>query len=447
MEAQQWWKRNPDANVVIVTGERSGLVVVDIDPRHGGDVMWQGVEEEHDIPDTLTARTPGGGWHLYFRHPGHRVKGLVGVLEGVDIRGDGSVVLAPPSNNFSFRNGSWVPTEYEWDDYAHEIAPMPPIIDKLIEDYESRGGGDATRKQVDFQTVLDSDAARVRQGYRNQMMAAIAGHFAGRGKSEDEVMVLCVGLNTQKFQPPLEREEVARVVASIMRMENEKRKGREHAEQLLDDVAESVEQHTPEEMLFDAAGLWDPVGVTEVTDWLVLIGDEIEYVLVTPENEVSLGDDLLNQAEVRRQLLNHLKVLMPMGKDERESWPKRALALRKTAREKIVESSTAAERLEEWVEEFVKWSPPKEWEPDERRRALDSGPILYHGKSGEPRLVLRVQTFLHYVQMLEGPRTVERRDLRKLMLRAGWTDAHVSVADGGTVRAMRQPDEDPEAAE
>lgn len=88
-----WWQRWPQANIGIRTGRKSGLVVIDVHPRHGGDVS------RLDLPPTLMARTPGGGWHLYYRHPGGWVpcdnKGKLG--PGIDVRADGGYVVAPPS--------------------------------------------------------------------------------------------------------------------------------------------------------------------------------------------------------------------------------------------------------------------------------------------------------------------------------------------------------------
>lgn len=93
-----WFERWPDANVAIVTGRRSGLVVVDVDPRHGGDASLAAFEREHaPLPATVESLTGGGGRHVYFRHPGGRAPNRVGLLPGIDVRGDGGCVVAPPS--------------------------------------------------------------------------------------------------------------------------------------------------------------------------------------------------------------------------------------------------------------------------------------------------------------------------------------------------------------
>jgi hypothetical protein len=103
-----WFERWPDANVAIVTGRLSGLVVVDIDPRHGGDRSLGAFEAEHGrLPATVESLTGGGGRHLYFAHPGTRTPNRVNVLPGIDVRGDGGCVVAPPSVHPSGRPYGW----------------------------------------------------------------------------------------------------------------------------------------------------------------------------------------------------------------------------------------------------------------------------------------------------------------------------------------------------
>ena len=62
---RQWWTQWPDANVGICTGKLSGLVVVDIDWRNGGDLSREQLDDWPNTPEVLT----GGGGHAYFRYP------------------------------------------------------------------------------------------------------------------------------------------------------------------------------------------------------------------------------------------------------------------------------------------------------------------------------------------------------------------------------------------
>jgi putative DNA primase/helicase len=104
----KWWTRWPDAEVAIAAGADSGLVIVDADTKNGGlDSL-----DRLDVPETTRARTPSGGVHVYFEHPGERVKTLRhphGPAPGLDVRGDGrdgsgvgGYVLAPPSTGYSW---------------------------------------------------------------------------------------------------------------------------------------------------------------------------------------------------------------------------------------------------------------------------------------------------------------------------------------------------------
>jgi hypothetical protein len=94
-----WWRRWPRANLAAITGRVSGVIVLDVDPRHGGDRALAELEREHgDLPWLAVVETPSGGQHLYFAHPGGRVANSAGRIgAGVDVRGDGGIALLPPS--------------------------------------------------------------------------------------------------------------------------------------------------------------------------------------------------------------------------------------------------------------------------------------------------------------------------------------------------------------
>lgn len=107
--ARSWWQRWPDAGVAIVTGAVSGLVVVDVDGDEGVAAL-KALEAEHGaLPRTRLAQTGGGGWHLLFAHPGVEVRNSAGRLgPGLDVRGDGGYVIAPPSPHPSGSTYRWI---------------------------------------------------------------------------------------------------------------------------------------------------------------------------------------------------------------------------------------------------------------------------------------------------------------------------------------------------
>lgn len=119
---ERWWRKWPDANVAVRTGVVSRLVVLDIDVDKGGLATIQRLTQGHGaLRATVTVRTGSGGWHYYFAHPGGIVPNSTGRLgPGIDVRGDGGYVIAPPSTHASGSRYSFTSTGV--------LAPLPPWI-------------------------------------------------------------------------------------------------------------------------------------------------------------------------------------------------------------------------------------------------------------------------------------------------------------------------------
>ncbi|MBE7507977.1 MAG: bifunctional DNA primase/polymerase [Planctomycetia bacterium] len=117
----QWFKQWPTANIGIATGAESGIGVIDIDPRHGGDANITALEKTcGPLPATVTVKTGSDGRHGYFQHHGGEIRNArdIGGARGVDVRGDGGYVVAPPSIH---ANGN----RYEWIGETEKIAELP----------------------------------------------------------------------------------------------------------------------------------------------------------------------------------------------------------------------------------------------------------------------------------------------------------------------------------
>ncbi|HAT50435.1 MAG: bifunctional DNA primase/polymerase [Nitrospirae bacterium] len=97
----QWWSKWPKANIGIATGAKSGLVVLDVDVDSGGEASLNKLLDQYGpLPETIRVKTGSGGEHIYFKHPGGKVGNSASkVGAGLDIRGDGGYVVAPPSNH------------------------------------------------------------------------------------------------------------------------------------------------------------------------------------------------------------------------------------------------------------------------------------------------------------------------------------------------------------
>jgi hypothetical protein len=102
--AGEWWRRWPDANLGLATGRR--FDVLDLDGEEGVEALrtiMSIAPAEHPGP---VARTGGGGWHLLYAPTG--LGNRVRLLPGVDWRGRGGLIVAPPSQHRSGRHYRWV---------------------------------------------------------------------------------------------------------------------------------------------------------------------------------------------------------------------------------------------------------------------------------------------------------------------------------------------------
>ncbi|HWP00704.1 MAG TPA: bifunctional DNA primase/polymerase [Methylococcus sp.] len=207
-QVHDWFRRWPDANVAVVTGTVSGLVVLDIDVQHGGAESLARLEQIHGaLPSTLEAVTGGGGRHLYFAHPGGILHNRVGIEPGIDLRGDGGYVVAPPSLHPSGRRYRWAPTV----DFDTAPAAMPGwLTRRLLQPFGRVGHPLAHWRQL--------VRAGVKEGERNNTIASLAGHLLWRGVDPAVTLDLLLCWNAVRCRPPLPEDEVTRTVESITRL-------------------------------------------------------------------------------------------------------------------------------------------------------------------------------------------------------------------------------------
>jgi hypothetical protein len=206
-EVDEWFRRWPDANIGIVTGEISNLIVLDIDPKHGGDAALEQLENRFGpLSPTVEAVTGGGGRHLYFAHPTGLTRNRAGLAQGIDLRGDGGYIVAPPSIH---------PTggAYEWvlgrAPDAITLAPLPRWI--LVPVRGPRVG----RSLPQWRQLVREG---VPEGQRNSTVASLTGHLLWHGVDPEVALELMLAWNRVRCRPPLDDAEVAQVVASITRL-------------------------------------------------------------------------------------------------------------------------------------------------------------------------------------------------------------------------------------
>lgn len=192
---RRWWGRWPEANVAIATG--NGLFVLDDDPRHGGDLTLEALEVTHGrLPDTPTVLTGGAGFHHFLRSPdGVEIRNNVGALgPGLDIRGDGGYVIAPPSNHASGRTYAWE-CSLRVDELP--IAPAPQWLLGLIAQASTSNNGKR------FETP-----PKIPEGQRNASLFGLGRALHARKLNYEEILAALRAVNLARCQPPLDDAEV-----------------------------------------------------------------------------------------------------------------------------------------------------------------------------------------------------------------------------------------------
>lgn len=205
-QIKKWWEKYPDANIGVVTGKVSGLIVIDLDSVDGQEAY---IAECGELHETI-AQTTGKGRHLLFKHPGDtEYSNMARTLTDVDIRGDGGYIMAAPSVHPSGAIYQWTidPVENELAD----LLDLPSEVQKIL---KSSNGTKPKNKEGWVQEAL----LGVAKGKRNHMAAKLAGYYFGLGHQEAEVESLLTMWN-ERNQPALSFNELRKAIHSIAQRE------------------------------------------------------------------------------------------------------------------------------------------------------------------------------------------------------------------------------------
>lgn len=195
-QIEDHWRTHPDDGVGLVAGEQAGLFVLDIDVKTGGLESLDALVDEHGpLPDTVTARTGGGGFHYLFTYPqGHKIKNRAGVKPGIDIRagyldeggklvGTGQIVVFP-SIHPSGTQYSWLPGHAPWD---MDTAEAPAWLVELIETPSA--------------PRTFNEEGRVPEGKRHEYLKHHAARLRGMGYEVAEIEPMLEGLFALRCDP------------------------------------------------------------------------------------------------------------------------------------------------------------------------------------------------------------------------------------------------------
>jgi len=204
-----WWDGTYLYNVGLATG--GGVVVLDVDINHSagkyGDETLAELEAQHGpLPETWMCLTGGGGVHYYFACDDPALTVGTGFAPGLDYRGAGGYVVAPPSLHDSGR-------EYEWE-AAHTpantaLAPLPDWLHSLM--LEGRKQAPRTR--------TEAAPEKVQEGGRNDTLYRLACSLRGKGLGEAGITAALLEENRERCVPPLPAAEVEKIAKSAGRYE------------------------------------------------------------------------------------------------------------------------------------------------------------------------------------------------------------------------------------
>ena len=188
----------------IATGAASGLIVIDLDVDEnkgidGRDSMrdWERIHGE--LPETVQAITGRGGSHLYYSYSGTDIKNRAGILEGIDIRGEGGYIIAPPSTH---PNG----TEYQWEypPEEYKVAEMNDVVKEFL-----AIGRDHSNKRF---TV----PKRIQSGQRNETLYKAACSLQAQGMPDEAIEQAIRKINETNCDEPLDDSEVSTIISSAL---------------------------------------------------------------------------------------------------------------------------------------------------------------------------------------------------------------------------------------
>ena len=210
-EIEKAWGDQPDMNVAIACGAASGglmVIDIDVDDSTGKDGMehllaW---ERGHgELPETASVVTGRGGMHLYYRVDGP-VKNSVNEELGIDIRGDGGYVMAPPSIHPNGRRVEW-----ENDPEEFGIAEADANVLAFVESVRPSGFGERRKK-------FDIRRKHSRGGRNNALFRALCSVRSQNG-DDDYVKAFATIYNKENLNPPLPDDEVEKVIESVLQFD------------------------------------------------------------------------------------------------------------------------------------------------------------------------------------------------------------------------------------
>lgn len=208
-----WFRENNNLNIAIAAGGTSNLIVLDIDPRNGGNESLAKAEKRFGkLPDTAEAATGGSGRHLLFRYPGFDVKKDSHGKRfgsGVDVLSNGAYFVCSPSMHKSGER-------YRWQKgkglKSRKILELPDT-------WKDRLKEPMNKEEVPLQEAHQNHGMIV-EGNRNSYLMSRAGVMQRAKIIPSAILAALKEENKTKLEPPLEEAEVVSILESVTKYSN-----------------------------------------------------------------------------------------------------------------------------------------------------------------------------------------------------------------------------------
>jgi len=154
------FEENPEANLGVVTGTVSQLLVLDADAPE--------IVQKRGIPETPIVETARGR-HYYFALPDTRIRSATNIADGLDVKAEGGYVVVPPSVHPSGKRYEWIIPPRGLDTFGAEPAPPPSWLLEMLSKWRARSG------TLELSRLVQG----VPEGQRNISSAALIGKLLG----------------------------------------------------------------------------------------------------------------------------------------------------------------------------------------------------------------------------------------------------------------------------
>lgn len=283
-QIRSWWSQWPQANIGIPTGSPTGIYALDIDAHKDGDASLSELEHQFGkLPDTPMSLTGGGGRHYLYRWTPGMVNSSGRLGPGLDTRGEGGYIIAPPSIHESGK-------VYEWEASSELDLPIADPPDWLTGKAKLNGHY-LHPQQGNLSFVAgkvphdEKDSAPV--GQRNNSLASLLGQWVASG--DDIVTVVRKAHAWNKQNPvPLDDHEVDLTTASIIKGHLDRHPTeaieilQSPASSAPDDDADTEPEPLPERKPIPSHLLKPPGMIGQIAEWITLTS-------IYPQPELALA--------------------------------------------------------------------------------------------------------------------------------------------------------------